>query len=287
MHYVHFTTNDKEYLTQDNKLSKNKSDAVLIEEELVGERISRFKFCIKNTRFTENKYLACQDNDIYFSDRNDDAILFVKQSTYSYGMIHYITVRGKALSISKKLSSTSLPENNELPPTFTNLTVTYIHPEKVLLEKFREDGIIFWKHHYWGDNLFESAKNKILDKIIDDIFLFFFFNNFVMQTSIGESLKGMLGKIFPNGYILNNHSFEKNTYHNIRNPYFGDNMNVRVIFALDDLKISYKEKSFLSYDVFSEKVLDIPKGNIVLLRFDLWYRIVDFPSFIIANYSSK
>jgi hypothetical protein len=121
---------------------------------------------------------------------------------------------------------------------------------------------------------------------IDDIFLFFFFYNFVMKTSIGESLKGMLGKIFPNGYILNSHSFEKNTYHNIRNPYFGDNMNVQVIFALDDLKISYKEKSFLSYDVFSEKLLDIPKGNIVLLRFDLWYRILDSPSFIIANYSS-
>jgi hypothetical protein len=147
MNYVHFTTHHGEYLTQDNKLSKNKSDAVLIEEELVGERISRFKFYIKNTRFTENKYLACQDNDIYFSDRNDDAILFVKQSTHSCGMIHYITVKGKALYIGEKLKSTILPENNELPPTFTNLTVTYIHPEKVLLEKFREDGIIFWKHY--------------------------------------------------------------------------------------------------------------------------------------------
>jgi hypothetical protein len=278
MRYAHFVTHHNEYLTKDNKLTKDIKQAILIEEEVIGELISRFKFGIK--------YLACKDGEIYFAEKIDPATLFVKQRTYLHGIYHYITIKGKCLCIGNRLRCENQLENNEFPPSFTNLMIDYLNEEDVFFERYQQDGIIFWEHYYWGDNLFETLKEKILSKNVDDIFLFFFFHNFILQSCISTSLKGMLRRIFPDGYHLNDYSFNKIPYHKILPASSTEILKVQVIFALDDLNISYKPQSFLSCDTFFEETLNIPKGNIVLLRRNLWYRILSSSTFLIVNYSS-
>jgi hypothetical protein len=273
---IYFITDAREYFSTDSATCINRENALIFEKIILGHQIYKFK------TVAENKYLAYKSGNIYFTKKNDKYTLFHVETQFNEEIIEYILINGQKFYIHVISESISPQYDSQV----FNGTIANIHPEFDLIEKYQKDGIIFWEHYYWDDNLFETLKDKILSESVDDIFLFFFFHNFIMKSCISTSLKGMLGRIFPNGYHLTDHSFNKISYDKILPVCDTEILKVQVIFALDDLIISYKTQSFLSYDTFFEETINIPKGNIVLLCRNLWYRILSSSTFLIANYSS-
>ena len=61
-----------EYLTEKNTLSKKREDAVLIEQEIVGRDLVRFKI--------EDQYIYYDGGKVFLTDKKDDRSLIMERN---------------------------------------------------------------------------------------------------------------------------------------------------------------------------------------------------------------
>jgi hypothetical protein len=288
-----------EYLCEDNNLDE-REEAIMIVEEIVNSKISRFKI--------DDKYIGCVLGKAFMTDKEDDSTLFI----YEKNENRYMTVGGMYLTLIDH--SLQCCEENE------DLILERLNENDKLFYKFKSDGMIVWQGDFALDfDLVDEARNKIAsqkhtrirDLLCDDKIFPLFLKN--------DRMKYLLDKIYNEKYHLTTYS--SNTlrkedrdersfhvdypYHTIESPYPDKILGVQVIYALDDFTVengatmyipqSYKTHRFPDNKIFYNKrnlikYITVPKGSIILYRCDTWHsqgiNITDEPRVaILANFS--
>jgi len=287
-----FKNNKNEYLCENGKLSRERENAVLIFEEMISSRISRFKI--------GEKYIACVSENSFLSEKSDDSTLFV----YDKRKNIYYTIGGLCLTLTFNGLS-CCEENNDL-------IFEYLSREECLYYKFKKEGIVTWQGNL--DNI-EEARNKILIEKHTRISNLFYDELFVTFLK-DETLKYLLDKIYNQKYHLTTYS--SNTlrkedkdgrffhvdypYHNIKSPYPDEILGIQVIYALDDFTIengatmyipeSYKAHKFPNNEIVYQSIryITVKKGEIIFYRGDIWHsqgiNLTENPRVaILANFS--
>ena len=296
-----FKNKNGTYLTEKNSLSVKREDAVLIEEEIVGKDLVRFKI--------DEQYIYYDDGKVFLTDKKDDRSLIMKRND------RYLNVRGHFLHLSDKLCEL-VAENNELEP---DVIIEYLEFEKEILYKFRKHGIVSWKISEFelATDTIDKVRNQILKnknarigQVLAEI------EDAVLFLKI-PTLKSVLNLIFEEEYHLT--TFSSNTlrkgfdrrgfhvdypYHDLKEPYLDKVLGVQVNFALDDFTIengatiyipdSYKSHAFPTknseYFNKEKKYMLAQKGSVILYRGDMWHtqglNVTDNPRVaLLANFS--
>lgn len=264
------------YLTINNTLTRDYKNAMLIEEEMVGCTLSRFKI--------GEKFIGCSNGTIAITSKDDDSSLFLFDKLKN----RYTTIHGLSLSLDEKLYCGD-------PELDTNLSFKYLSAEEILYFKFQKDGMVTWK-----GNLTNEEMNSISDKILkhkgDRVTNLFVEDMEISSKFFTDStLKYILDKIF-SAYHLT--TFSSNTlrkedknkvffhvdypYHNLTPPYPPKILGIQVIYALNDFTIENGATMYIPCSFNSptfpfffgpQKIeyLTVPKGSIILYRGDLWH----------------
>ena len=274
-----FKNKNGEYLNSDNVLSVKREDAVLINEEIVGNNLVRFKI--------ENRYISCHGGKVFLNEIKDDTSLLHDRNGY------FVTVSGNYLTLSNKLAEL-VADNNEIEP---DLIVEYLSLKEELYYKFKRDGIVSWKLSDFdiAENLLASVRDKILGNKNARI------GQLLYEVEESEEflkigiLKELLNMIYENEeYHLT--TFSSNTlrkdvdergfhvdypYHNLPQPYPDKILGVQVNFSLDDFRIdngatiyvpnSYKSHRFPPRNPGNVEYMLAEKGSVILYRGDMWH----------------
>ena len=295
-----FKSRTGEYLTEKNTLSRKREDAVMIEQEIVGRDLVRFKI--------EDQYIYYDDGKVFLRDKKDDRSLIMERND------QYLNLAGHYLHLSNKLCEL-IAENNELEPNFV---VEYLSFEEKNVYKFNKYGIVSWKLSEFeiSESVIDKVRKQILqnksDRIgqvlaeIEDSGLFLkistlksvlnlILKEYHLTTFSSNTLrKGVDGRCFHVDY----------PYHNLKEPYPEEILGVQVNFALDDFTIengatiyipgSYKAHCFPNknseYFNKEKKYMLASKGSVILYRGDMWHtqgiNITDTPRVaLLANFS--
>jgi len=294
---VLFKNSSGNYL-QENGTVGDKSSSVIVTEEVVSSRISRFKI--------GEKYISCILGKPSLSEIKDDSTLFVceKQLADSPETTLYYTIGGLCLSLTNVLCCQK----------YSDLILESAFEEQ-LYRKFSKEGIVTWQGCFYG---IEIARNKVLEKKhtrISNLFYDPIFEAFLKD----ETMKRLLDRVYgQKQYHLTTYS--SNTlrkedkdgrffhvdypYHNIPSPYPDEILGIQVIFALDDFTVengatmyvpgSHKDHKFPDKSILfcleNSKYTIVQKGSIILYRGDIWHsqgiNITENPRVaILANFS--
>ena len=274
------------YLNVNNQLTRHRKDAMLIEEEMVGCTLTRFK--------VGEKYIGCSNEFssyiIKITSKDDDSSLFLFDKLKN----RYTTIHGLCLSLDDKLYCGD-------PEVDTNLSFEYLSFDEKLFFKFQKEGMVTWKGKLTDEEI-NSITEKILKHKGDRVS-----NLFAEDVEISSkffkdaTLKSILDEIFSfdsfdSGYHLT--TFSSNTlrkedkskvffhvdypYHNLTPPYPNKILGIQVIYALNDFTIENGATMYIPYSFNSpmfpfffgpQKIehLTVPKGSMILYRGDLWH----------------
>jgi hypothetical protein len=294
-----FKNKNGQYLAEGNEVSERHEEAILIEEEIVGNGLLRFKI--------QDQYICFLQNSVILNDVKDDTSLIVHRGE------KYINLSGNYLHLSDKLCEL-ITENNELEPDFI---VEHLELEEKIVYKFKKYGIASWKLSEFelDANTIDKVRNQILENPNSRI------GQVLAEVKDSEmflkipTLKSVLDLILKEYHLT---TFSSNTlrkdidgrgfhvdypYHDLKEPYPDEILGVQVNFALDDftkgngatiyIPESYKSHCFprgCDVSIKEKKYMLAPKGSVILYRGDMWHsqgiNVTDNPRVaLLANFS--
>ena len=295
-----FKNKNGKYLTERNEVSEKRQDAILIDEEVLGNGLVRFKI--------QHRYICFNSGNVSLNPEKNDSSLITRQKE------RYVNLSGNYLHLSNRLCEL-VTENNELEPDFL---VEYLEFEEEILYKFNKYGIVSWKVSEFelDTNTIDKVREQILEnknarigQVLAEI------KDSALFLKI-STLKSVLNLILKEYHLT---TFSSNTlrkevdgrgfhvdypYHNLNEPYPDEILGVQVNFALDDFTIengatiyipdSYKAHCFPNrnseYFNKEKKYMLAPKGSVILYRGDMWHtqgiNVTDNPRVaLLANFS--
>ena len=276
-----FKNKNGNYLTEKNQLSDKRENAILIEQELVGDNLVRFKI--------QDKYLCFHQGNISLNcEKYDSSLITVHGKKYR-------NLVGNYLHLSNKLCEL-VSENNELEPDFF---VEYLSFEEEILYKFNKYGIAIWKllEFEISEDVIDKVRNQILENKNDRIGQVLAEIEDASHFLKIPTLKSVLDLILKEYHLT---TFSSNTlrkgvdgrgfhvdypYHNLKEPYPDEILGIQVNFALDDFTIengatiyipdSYKSHAFpyknSEYFNKEKRYMLGQKGSVILYRGDMWH----------------